>query len=229
LLRMAGRYRLTNATGASVSIGQLLRLEAAEAFPSPESTIVTTRSLAYGTWRLEEIVPDHEHSGQSMSRTLRTFTLRRGSAAWLRIDGIHVGRSATFTEAKSVHWRRVPGSSSVFDVAHRAPGLDHCHQHVHRVGWFVRTTGLLSSSARSRWWLWPLNPGVAATEQSTDAEAHLRRGEALAGRMNTPKRSLSNVAIRLRPEYAEACNDRGIRTIGRAVAEIAPSPISHGP
>ena len=103
LLRMAGRYRLTNATGASVSIGQLLRLEAAEAFPSPESTIVTTRSLAYGTWRLEEIVPDHEHSGQSMSRTLRTFTLRRGSAAWLRIDGIHVGRSATFTEAKSVH------------------------------------------------------------------------------------------------------------------------------
>jgi tetratricopeptide (TPR) repeat protein len=52
--------------------------------------------------------------------------------------------------------------------------------------------------------------GVAATEPSTDAEARLKRGEALAGAHKYDEAIAEyNIAIRLRPDYAEAYNDRG--------------------
>jgi tetratricopeptide (TPR) repeat protein len=52
--------------------------------------------------------------------------------------------------------------------------------------------------------------GIATTETSADAEAHLRRGEALAGAHKYDEAIAEyNMAIRLRPDYAEAYNDRG--------------------
>ena len=51
---------------------------------------------------------------------------------------------------------------------------------------------------------------VVGTEQSADAEAHLKRGEALAGAHKYDEAIAEyNIAIRLRPDYAEAYNDRG--------------------
>src|SRR5262245_47640354 len=51
---------------------------------------------------------------------------------------------------------------------------------------------------------------VAAKEQSSDAEVHLKRGEALAGEHRYDEAIAEyNMAIRLRPDYAEAYNDRG--------------------
>lgn len=51
---------------------------------------------------------------------------------------------------------------------------------------------------------------VSVTEQSADAEAHLKRGEALAAAHKYDEAIAEyDIAIRLRPDYAEAYNDRG--------------------
>lgn len=51
---------------------------------------------------------------------------------------------------------------------------------------------------------------ATATEQSANAEAHLKRGESLAGAHKYDDAIAEyNIAMRLRPDYAEAYNDRG--------------------